>query len=218
MAFEHQRPLLVRMPHANSTALQVKPLRSIDAHGCRRERSGIEWGANMGKNLVAVTLAAALCCAPAGADVTAKAPDGMIIQIKAEVALDRDDAWARLVDISSWWSGDHTYSKSAKSLSVDAVAGGCWCELWNDGEVEHGRVVMVMPKQAIRFDTALGPLQQMGVAGMMTITLADGSAASKTTVTLDYQVSGSSLSGLDKIADIVNQVLTEQVTRYASGE
>ncbi len=173
---------------------------------------------NMRRNLVAAALAAAMCGAPAGADVKAKAPDGMSIQITAEVALDRDDAWARLLDISSWWSGEHTYSGSAKSMSVDAVAGGCWCELWIGGEVEHGRVVMVMPKQSIRFDTALGPLQQMGVVGALTITLADGATASKTAITVDYQVSGSSLSGLDKLADIVNQVLTEQVKRYASGE
>jgi hypothetical protein len=172
----------------------------------------------MGRRLVAAAVAAALCCAPALADVKAKAPDGISIQIKAEVALDRDDAWGRLLDISSWWSGEHTYSGSARSLSVDAVAGGCWCELWNGGEVEHGRVLMVMPKQSIRFDTALGPLQQMGVAGVMTITLADGASAKRTAVTLDYQVSGSSLSGLDKIADVVNQVLSEQVKRYASGE
>lgn len=167
---------------------------------------------------IAGAVMAVLLCGPAGADVKAKAPDGITIQIKAEVALDRDDAWARLLDISSWWSGEHTYSGSARSLSVDAVAGGCWCELWDGGEVEHGRVIMVMPKQTIRFDTALGPLQQMGVVGVLTIKLGDGATASKTAVTLDYQVSGSSLSGLDKIADVVNQVLTEQVKRYASGE
>ena len=161
---------------------------------------------------------AGLLCGAASADVKAKAADGVIIQVKAEVALDRDDAWARLLNISSWWSSDHTYSRSGKSLSVDAVAGGCWCEFWNGGEVEHGRVVMVMPKQAIRFVTALGPLQQMGVTGALTITLADGATASKTAITVDYQVSGSSLSGLDKIADMVDQVLTEQIKRYASGE
>ncbi len=34
-------------------------------------------------------------------------------------------------------------------------------------------------------------------------------------MTLDYKVTGGSLSGLDKIAPVVNQVLTEQVTRFA---
>jgi hypothetical protein len=163
-------------------------------------------------------VAMALSCATANAEVKAKAADGMVIQVKAEVALDRDDAWARLLDISRWWSGAHTYSGEAKSMSVDAVAGGCWCEFWNGGEVEHGRVVSVMPKEMIRFAAALGPLQEMGVTGAMTITLADGSAAGKTAVTLDYKVAGSSLSNLDAIAGVVDQVLTEQVTRFASGE
>ncbi len=167
---------------------------------------------------IAGVAAGALACGAAGADVKQAAADAMVIQVKAEAPLDRDAAWARLLDISRWWSGEHTYSGSAQSLSVDAVAGGCWCELWGDGEVEHGRVLMVMPKQAIRFATALGPLQQLGVSGVMTLTLSDGAAAGRTTITLDYKVTGGSLSGLDKLAPIVDQVLSEQVTRYAKGE
>lgn len=162
--------------------------------------------------------AAALCCSAALADVKAAAPDGMTIQIKAEVALDRDDAWARLVNVGSWWSGSHTYSGEARNLSVNAVAGGCWCELWSGGEVEHGRVVFVAPLQTLRFLTALGPLQDLGVSGALTLTLSNGSAVGKTAITLDYKVTGSSLSGLDKLAAPVNQVLGEQVARFASGQ
>lgn len=157
----------------------------------------------------------ALLAGSAGADVKQAAPDAMVIQIKTEVALDRDAAWARLLDISQWWNGEHTYSGSAESLNLDAVAGGCWCEFWNGGEVEHGRVIMVMPKQTIRFSTALGPLQSMGVSGAMTITLSNGTSTGKTAIVVDYTVNGGSLSGLDKLAPIVNQVLTEQVTRFA---
>lgn len=178
----------------------------------------IEWGKHMKiKAIAASALVAVLLGGAALADVKAAAPDAMTIQIKAEVALDRDDAWARLLDISRWWSGGHTYSGSADNLSIDAVAGGCWCELWNGGEIEHGRVVYIAPLSVIRFDAALGPLQELGVSGAMTFTLSDG-AASKTAITLDYKVAGSSLSGLDKLATIVNQVLAEQVTRFASGE
>lgn len=151
----------------------------------------------------------------AGAEVTAKAPDGMTIRIEAEAALDRDAAWARLVDVATWWSSDHTYSGAAASLSLDAQAGGCWCEIWGGGEVEHGRVVMVMPRQTLRIHGAFGPLQELGVQAAMTLTLSDG-AAGKTKLTLDYKVAGASLSGLDKLAGIVDQVLAEQVKRFAA--
>lgn len=168
------------------------------------------------KAIASFVFAITLTGSPAHADVRASAPDGLIIQIKTEVALDRDDAWARLLHIGSWWNGSHTYSGSAESMNIDAVAGGCWCELWSGGEVEHGRVMFVMPKEAIRFSTALGPLQEMGVSGALTFTLADGSSSSKTAVTVDFKVSGSSLSSLDKLAPLIDGVITEQVTRYAS--
>jgi len=168
----------------------------------------------MPRLMIAAALVLAMTSA-ARADVTARAPDGMAIQIVAEAPLDRDAAWARLLDVASWWSSDHTYSGDARWLSLDAQAGGCWCEIWNGGEVEHGRVVMVTPKQTLRVDGAFGPLQEMGVQAAMTLTLSDG-AAGKTRLTLDYKASGSSLSGLDKLAPIVDQVLGEQVKRFAA--
>lgn len=154
--------------------------------------------------------------APAVAEVTAKAPDAIVIQLKAEVALDRDDAWARLLDIASWWNGSHTYSGDAGNLSIDAVAGGCWCELWSGGEVQHGRVVAVMPRGMIRFDAPLGPLQEMGVGTALTFTLSNGVSPSSTAIVVDFKVTGSSLSGLDRLAGVIDGVITEQITRYAS--
>lgn len=170
------------------------------------------------KAIAGFVFGAALMVVPAQADVKAAAPDGLIIQIKTEIALDRDDAWARLLDIGSWWNGSHTYSGNAESMNVDAVAGGCWCELWSGGEVEHGRVVLVMPRETLRFSAALGPLQEMGVSGALTFTLSDGPSPSRTSVTVDFKVSGSSLSGLDKLATVIDGVITEQVTRYASAK
>jgi len=151
--------------------------------------------------------------APAVAEVKAKAPDAIVIQIKGEVALDRDAAWARLLEIGLWWNGSHTYSGDAANLKLDAMAGGCWCELWSGGEVEHGRVVMVMPMSTLRVSTALGPLQDLGVSGALTLTLSDG-AAGATAITLDFKVSGSSASGLDKLAAPVDEVLRQQVAGF----
>jgi hypothetical protein len=151
---------------------------------------------------------------PAHADVKAAAADGMILQFKGEVALSRDDAWSRLLNPSAWWVKDHTYSGDSKNLSIDAVAGGCWCELWEGGEVEHGRVVYLKRNEAIRYNAPLGPLQGLGVNTVVTFSLADGSAAGRTAITVDMVVVGSSLSGLDKLAAPVNQVLGEQVKSF----
>lgn len=160
-----------------------------------------------------LALAVAFVAVPAHADVKAAAPDGMILQLKGEVALSRADAWSRLLDPAKWWSDAHTYSGSAASMYVDAVAGGCWCELWEGGEVEHGRVVYVAQNNTLRFDAPLGPLQDLGVKSALTFTLTDAGAG-KTAITVDMKVTGSSLSGLDKLAPIVEQVLAEQVKRY----
>ena len=159
-------------------------------------------------------LAAMVPALPAHADVKSAAADGMILQFKGEVALSRDDAWSRLLNPSAWWNGGHTYSGDSKNLSIDAVAGGCWCELWEGGEVEHGRVVYLKRNEAIRYNAPLGPLQGLGVNAVVTFTLADGSAAGRTAVTVDMVVVGSSLSGLDKLAPLVNQVLGEQVKGF----
>lgn len=162
--------------------------------------------------------AVALLGSVAHAEVKASSPDGLVIQVKAEVALDRDDAWARLLDVSSWWKSSHTYSGNADNLTIDAVAGGCWCELWSGGEVEHGRVLAVMPREMIRFDAPLGPLQEMGVSTSLTFTLAAGSSPNKTAITVDFKVSGSSLSSLDKLATVIDGVITEQVVNYAAAK
>lgn len=166
--------------------------------------------------LILGALGALVMCGGARADVVAKAPDGMTLRIVAEAPIDRDAAWARLVDVASWWSGSHSYSGDAKSLSLDARAGGCWCEIWSGGEVEHGRVIMVMPRRMMRIDGAFGPLQDLGVGAAMTFTLADGSAPGTTKLTLDYKVVGSSLSGLDQMAAAVDQVLKEQVKSFVA--
>jgi hypothetical protein len=174
-------------------------------------------GASVLKQVALAIAGISIVAGHANADVVAKAPDGFVLRFVAEARLDRDAAWAKLVDIGSWWSGSHTYSGDAKSLGLDAQAGGCWCEIWSGGEVEHGRVVMVMPLKTLRVNAALGPLQGMGVQATLTFTLDDSEAEGKTKLTIEYKVNGSSLSGLDQVASGVDAVLKEQVTRLAAG-
>jgi uncharacterized protein YndB with AHSA1/START domain len=157
-------------------------------------------------------LAVAMACA-AHAEIKAAAPDALVFQFKGEIPLPREAAWTRVLAIGSWWNDGHTYSGKAANMSIDPVAGGCWCETWPGGGVEHGRVIAMVRDELLRMQTALGPLQDTGVNAAMTITLADGATPGTTVVTLDYRVVGSSLTELSAWAEPVNGVLQEQFGR-----
>ena len=64
------------------------------------------------------------------------------------------------------------FSKSAANLTLDAKAGGCWCETLPDGgSVEHLVVVFADPGKTLVMRGALGPLQGLGVEGALSIVL-----------------------------------------------
>ena len=97
-------------------------------------------------------------------------------------------------------------------MSLDAQAGGCWCERWGDGQsVEHGHVVLVQPGRALRLYGNLGPLQELPVQGVLTFTMA--MQEDKTILRMTYRVGGPSDVGLDKLAPLVDQVIGEQFKR-----
>lgn len=150
----------------------------------------------------------------ANAEVKRSAPDGFAIECRAEVGLSLADAWKRLVRIESWWSSAHTYSGDASNLRLAAKAGGAWREVWKGGEVEHGRVLMVMPPKTLRLDAPLGPLQEMGVSAVLTIQLT-GLASGKTGAVFSYRVSGAAGLGLDALAPAIDAVTCEQASRFA---
>jgi hypothetical protein len=166
--------------------------------------------------LIAGAIVLNTMCAPATAEVKASAPDGLTFQYKGQIALPRETAWKRLLAVGTWWNGAHSYSGDAANMTVDAVAGGCWCEKWAGGEVEHGRVVATMNNEMVRFQTALGPLQGLGVTAVMTWTLANGPSPDTTSITMDYSVVGSSLTNLVPMAAPVDGVLQEQFNRLVA--
>lgn len=163
--------------------------------------------------LLAGAVLASAIAVPAYAEVKAAAPDGLVFQYKGQVSLGREEAWKRLIAVGSWWSDGHTYSGSASNMTIDPMAGGCWCETWPGGEIEHGRVMLAMPGQTLRLSAALGPLQDIGVGGALTITLADGATSGETAITMDYKVVGSSLTNLVSMAKVVDGVMQEQFDR-----
>jgi uncharacterized protein YndB with AHSA1/START domain len=120
--------------------------------------------------------------------------------------------WQAFTQLPKWWSSAHTWSGQASNLSLDATAGGCWCERWAGGaSAAHGRVLLVVPGSALRLHAWLGPLQEMPVAGVLTFGTARRDGATRLRVT--YRVAGAPEAGLDKLASAVDAVLGEQVRR-----
>lgn len=150
--------------------------------------------------------------AGARAEVVAPAGDGFAIAFSTPIAVPPAKAWAALVQPQRWWNDEHTWSGDAGNLSLLPSAGGCFCERWDEGSAEHARVLMVLPERLLRLSGALGPLQELGVAGTLSFWLRyaeDGSARLDT----EYRVSGSASLGLDQWADSVEGMLQEQASR-----
>ena len=121
-------------------------------------------------------------------------------------------AFAEVVHPERWWSDAHTWSGSAANLSLDARAGGCWCERWATGEAEHGVVIRLLRDENLRVRAAFGPLQAMALAGVFDITLADAEGGGARIVAT-FRVNGPASAQLDKLAAPVDGVIGEQVER-----
>lgn len=155
--------------------------------------------------------------APARAEIAASSPSSFVIQAEADLAASPERVWRDIARIDHWWNAAHTYSGDASRLRLDARAGGCWCERWGNGQsVEHMRVVLVMERDGVRTLRAiggLGPLQEMGVTGVLTFTVAPFASGAKLTMT--YRASGDSSLNLDQIAPLVDNVMMEQFGRLS---
>jgi uncharacterized protein YndB with AHSA1/START domain len=156
--------------------------------------------------------ALALAAPIAMAEVTGAGASGFEVREKVHIAATPDTVYATVLAPKRWWDPKHTYSGDANRLTLEAKAGGCWCEsMPGGGSVEHLEVTYLAPGKAVRFRGALGPLQAMGVAGSLTITLAAGDGG--TDLTLTYAVGGYARDGFEEISKGVDGVLAAQVAR-----
>jgi uncharacterized protein YndB with AHSA1/START domain len=158
-----------------------------------------------------IALSLALVPVVTTAEVKESAVDGFFLSYSAPVAASATKAYADVTQIQRWWDSEHTYSGKAANLSLKPEAGGCFCERWKDGSVEHGRVVMALPGKLLRLDTSLGPLQERALKGILSFFVK--TEDSTTTLTIEYRVNGASTSGLDQLAPSVDEVLGAQVDR-----
>ena len=149
----------------------------------------------------------------AHAEVIDRSSGGFTVKTVVTINASPDRAFLALVEeIGQWWEASHTWSGSARNLSITAKPGGCFCEtLANSGGVAHAIVNHVRPGELLRMSGALGPLQEHAVTGTLTWQFAR--AAQGTTATVTYSAAGHFPGGLEKIAGAVDQVIGGQLTR-----
>ena len=156
-------------------------------------------------------LGVAMLAGAAQAEVKSSGPDHLQLLFAERIAATPAVVYASIGQVERWWSGEHSYSGDASNFSMAMQPGGCFCERWAGGAVEHARVVMLMRDQAVRVEGGLGPLQNLAVSAVLTflVKAEDGGTA----LTVGYRVNGSSASGLDKLAQPVDGVIGGAVGR-----
>jgi uncharacterized protein YndB with AHSA1/START domain len=136
-----------------------------------------------------------------------------------EVVIDRklnvppDMAWDQLVHVERWWTSSHTYSGDAANLNLEARAGGCWCENWLGGSVEHARVLTALPGKLLRVSGGFGPLQAQPVVAVLSFGLQPADDGKATMLAVRYRVAGP----VGTLGPPVTDVLTSQVENLVTG-
>jgi hypothetical protein len=148
----------------------------------------------------------------APAEVVSSGASGFEVRETVHVAAASDKSFAAILQPARWWNSAHTFSGSAANLTLDARAGGCWCESLPDGgSVEHMRVLYISPGKVLRLRGALGPFQALAVEGVMTWTVKTD--AKGTDITVSYAIGGYSKDGFENLSTAADHVLGEQIER-----
>ncbi len=170
-------------------------------------------------SILALVVLSALAT-PAQAEVKPVGAEGFVVRREVVVTAGADAVWDRLVRPAMWWSSGHTFSQNSANLTLDATAGGCFCEALpvgqdraRAGSVQHMAVLFADPGKVLRMSGALGPLQGEAANGVMTITLTGQSNG--TAVVMEYVVGGTMRLSREQIGPAVDNVLGEQLTRLA---
>ncbi|HEX3654123.1 MAG TPA: SRPBCC domain-containing protein [Rhizomicrobium sp.] len=147
----------------------------------------------------------------ARAEVIEAGPNGFALQRTIHIAATPERVYAALIQPAKWWNSDHTFSGSATNLSLDARAGGCFCEIWSGGSVQPGTIVNAVPGKVLRMRGALGPFQAQGMSGALTFSIkAAGDGAD---LTMENVVGGFIKGGIGKWPALADSMLAEQMIR-----
>jgi uncharacterized protein YndB with AHSA1/START domain len=147
---------------------------------------------------------------PALAAIKDASPSGFTAENSVVVMTDPASAWQALVGgVDAWWPKDHSWWGAAGTFSIDARAGGCFCEKSGERQAQHLQVVFVDPGKLLRLTGGLGPLQAMGLYGVLEWRLVpvDGG----TRITYWYRAGGYTPDDLRALAGVVDQVQAQQL-------
>lgn len=152
----------------------------------------------------------AMTTPPAAAEVLDRSTRGFTLSNVVEVPVPPAEAWQGLVrDVGQWWPSDHTWFGDATALSIEARAGGCFCERKGTQEAAHMQVAYVDPGKLLRMLGALGPLQGMGLNG--TLDWKFEAIEGGTRITMWNRVGGYTPDDLGAFADVVDRVQAQQL-------
>jgi len=155
------------------------------------------------------------CFSALKAKVISADTTGFVIESSALTEANPTQAYKQFIQVSQWWDPDHSWFGKAENFSLDAQAGGCFCEISGAQQVMHMQVLFVNPPHEIRLNGGLGPLQEMGLNGVMTWTF-KATESGQTEVVHRYTVTGYHPDGLGFLAPIVDQVQSSQLGRLIS--
>jgi len=147
----------------------------------------------------------------ANAAVVDTTPTGFQIEQTVHIAAPPDAVYAALIVPAKWWNSEHTFSGSAGNLRLEAKGGGCFCESWPDGSVQHATVVDAEPGKILRLRGPLGPFQGHGVDSALTFSLK--AVGDGTDLMLDNSVGGYMKGGFGKWPALADVMLAEQMYR-----
>lgn len=164
---------------------------------------------------VVLILALIGVCQNLSAEVTSSGAGGFNLKLVTTVDVDPAIAYQQFLRVDEWWVASHSYFLDAENFSIEAKAGGCFCEISGANEVEHMRVTFVQPGRELRMTGGLGPLQMLGATGGMSW-LFEAIEGGGTRITHSYNVSGFMAGGLDQIAAVVDAVQNDQLQSLAN--
>lgn len=160
---------------------------------------------------IALGIVALFAAGAARADVVESSPSGFALRQTVQIAAAPDKVYAALVQPAKWWSSSHTFSKSAANMSIDAKAGGCFCEIWKGGSVQHALVVYAQPGVALRLRGPFGPFQGQGVDAALTFSMEAKNGG--TEFVMEEVTGGFMQGGMGDWGKKADGMLAEQVAR-----
>jgi uncharacterized protein YndB with AHSA1/START domain len=149
----------------------------------------------------------------AQAQVAAVGENGFQIRAAREIEKPAGEVFATFEkEIGQWWSSSHSWSGDASNVRFDLKQGALIEKLPDGGFCRHLEIVYYEPGRAMRLSGGLGPLQGLGLHGVMSLTVSE--AGEKSRVELSYNVSGFLPGGFEQLAPAVDGVLNEQLDRF----